>query len=178
MRRAVARLVRTLSTSPLPMLYCSRTHAWVQRLRCGTAVRVGLTERGLDDIGDVEAVEHIAVVGKSVARASALLRIDWEALRISDGDELYHTRWANVSGHHTLSAPIDGTVAAVNADALQRGRLGGVLDADEWLVEMNLTEDTDLGHLMSAEEYAGRVCTQGSGAFGETSESLTYTSYG
>ena len=72
MRRAVARLVRTLSTSPPPMLYCSRTHAWVQRLRCGTAVRVGLTERGLDDIGDVEAVEHIAVVGKSVARASAL----------------------------------------------------------------------------------------------------------
>ena len=141
-------------------------------------MRVGLTDRALDDIGDVEAVVQLATIGKSVARASGLLRIDWEALHISDGDELYHTRWANVSGDHILSAPIAGTVAAVNADALQRSRLGGVLNADEWLVEMELSEGTNLSHLVSAQKYEERVCAHDSGTFGATSQSLTYTSYG
>lgn len=106
------------------------------------------------------------------------MRIDWEAMKISDGDELYHTRWANVSGDHTLSAPVDGTVAAVNAGALQRGRLGGVLDADEWLVEMTVAEGTDLSHLVNEEAYEERAYADESGTFGTTSETLTYTSYG
>ena len=61
-------------------------------------------------------------------------------MHISDGDELYHTRWANVEGEHTLSAPCAGTVVAFNSDALRCSRLGGILDEDEWLVELALPE--------------------------------------
>lgn len=174
--RALSRALSATS-SKVQTLYCARTHAWLQP-RANNVVRVGLTEHALEDIGEVESVTHLIRVGESAESGAELLRIDWEALRISDGDELYHTRWANITGDHTLAAPVAGTLVAVNDEALQRGHLGGFLESEEWLVELELAAQSDLSKLLSGDQYEAHASTRGAGKFGTSSEALTYTSYG
>ena len=141
-----------------------------------SSVRIGLTDRALDDIGEVEAIENVAAINTHVAAYTDLVRIDWEAMSISDGDELYHTKWANVEGAHTLRSPIAGTLLEFNDAALRTSRLGGLLEADDWLVEMAIEGDESLAHLVGEDEYM--AAQQGAGRFGSSDESLKYTSYG
>ena len=92
-------------------------------------------------------------------------------MKISDGDELYHTTWANVEDEYRITAPAAGTIAALNLEALQD--TAGGPDAEDWLVEIaDLGDDNSL---VGAAQYH-REC--GVGIFGETDESLGYTSYG
>ena len=159
--------------------YCLRTHTWTRYLpgvQQRGRVQLGLTERGIEDIGDIAAVDALATVGDSVRASQSLLRIEWSAMRISDGDELYHTTWANVEGNHIVGAPCSGTIAATNWRA--NWRANG-LDADEWLVELAVAETVHgsevLAHLVDEERY---LLSCGVGTFGESDEALVYTSYG
>jgi len=166
----------SVSSRAASPLFCLQTHTWLQKSTEGIA-RVGLTEIALDDIGEVEALKHLVEIGSTVAAGDDLVRVDWEAMHISDGDELYHTKWANVSGDHTLKAPCAGTVVAFNVSALRSSRLGSLLEADEWLVEMAV--DGESLRLLSDEaEYVAAAREQGSGRFCASDDSLKYTSYG
>ena len=59
MRLASLRALTTAAAQSSRTLFCPRTHVWLRRLECGTAAHVGLTERALDDIGDVDAVDNV-----------------------------------------------------------------------------------------------------------------------
>ena len=169
--------------SRAPVMYCPQTHTWMQRLTTPLprpVFRVGLTERALDDVGEVDEVQLVAAVGEAVAPHAALLRIRWQALHISDGDELYHTKWANVEGEHTLAAPCPARVVAVNEQLLATDRRppgGLVLDEGDWLVELAVAEG-DAPLLVDAATYAKTAGSAGDNTFGASEESLGYTSYG
>ena len=177
MRRIAQRFLCSSTSAEAGVRYCARSHMWMRPL-AGHRVRIGLTERGIDDIGEVDAFERLASVGATVGQSDALLRIDWQAMQISDGDELYHTRWANIEGDHTISAPCAATVVGFNEAAFNGKYVGGVLDAEEWLVELALTEtDTHLNHLLGEADYM-KATADSAGRFGVSEESLGYTSYG
>lgn len=150
--------------------FCLRTHTWVRSIP-GQRVQLGFTDRALEDIGDVTEVVPMASVGDAVRPNQALLQVLWEAMRISDGDELYHTTWANVEGDARLLAPCSGTVSAINNDSD-----GGRLDAADWLVELAVLDETPLWAQLVDQEHYLREC--GVGKFGEADDSLRYTSYG
>ena len=91
---------RRLCTAGQRELYSPAHHLWV-RLRRDSAARgglapprsawqlhVGLTDRGMDEIGSVTGLTRLCELGKPVAAGDALLSISWEGHKISDGDEL------------------------------------------------------------------------------------------
>ena len=135
-----------------------------------------MTLRGLEDVGDVHAVTPAVAGGETVQSGQALLRIEWAAMKISDGDELYHTTWANVEGELVVVAPFPCTVAAVNSPD-KIGPAG--LDADEWLVELADVPcpeaDAQQLELLTEADYLAQA---GTGLFGESDEALSYTAYG
>ena len=59
-----SRTCTTLSSSHT--LYCVRSHSWLRRVGNSGHVRIGLTERALDDIGEVAGVEYRVANGDRV----------------------------------------------------------------------------------------------------------------
>lgn len=173
--------------------YCAKSHTWLEHTSNSTC-RIGLTRRGLQDIGEATALDfsHSPVGTSRVASESAALLVDieWEAMRISDGDELYHTTWANVSDHKLIFWPtVSGTVSRVNEALAQRIEEGtgfevGIDDTD-WLVEMcNVVVDEAFSSsLLNEADYLAAVAAQGPGRFRDDDANdddgrLGYTSYG
>ena len=75
-------------------LYCGASHLWLQGSETEeedeagrSLVKVGLTERGLDEIGNVLRCATPASV--DVAAGVELLRVDWDAYTVTEADELY-----------------------------------------------------------------------------------------
>jgi len=138
--------------------------------------RIGLTRRGLQDVGEATAIEFSSPVGHRECSVDAVLfGIDWEAMKISDGDELYHTTWANIAGRKQVYWPVSGTVASVNEALPVRD-----IEEKDWLVELILDGDLQSSSLLTESEYLKVVQEQGPGLFGDEDDAarLGYTSYG
>ena len=122
----------------------------------------------------MRAWQPLVSCGQHVSSRSDLLRIDWEAMRISDGDELYHTTWANVEGSVSVSTPCAATVALLNSTS-------SAIDGD-WLVELRLDDVSSLDRsgLLAEADYLEAVRSGAKGLFGggDSEEELPYTSYG
>ena len=169
-RQRLAAMRRALSSSAtMPQVFCPRTHSRLEPQGDGV-LAVGLTERLCDDVGDVTLIAPLVAPGDVVVAGQELVRIEWTALHISDGDELYHTTWANAEGATTLLAPCDGTVGKVNSRMVQSGDV----DAADWLVTLE-TSGALPEYCVDEAEYLQRC---GTGKFGQSEESLSYTSYG
>ena len=169
MRRALS------SSSTAATRFCPRSHAWV-RIMADARCRIGLTRRGLEDVGEATAIEFSSPVGHRECSVDAVLfGIDWEAMKISDGDELYHTTWANITGRKRVYWPVSGTVASVN-EALSVPNI----EEKDWLVELILDCDLQSTSLLTESEYLRVVQEQGPGLFGDEDDAarLGYTSYG
>jgi len=107
-------------------------HAGLAPPRAAWRVKIGLTPRGLDDIGSVVSVTPgKSPVGRAVASGQELLNIEWEGHRISNADELYHTKWEGISGVKSVIAPCSGTLTS-----LWSYSEGRPLDTDTCLAEM------------------------------------------
>lgn len=95
-------------------------------------VQVGLTERGLENIGDITAIESLVEGAAAAAqtttntqttttttnvprveRDAALVQIQWEAHRITTADELYHTQWDTLAVTTTIRSPLAGRLTRV-----------------------------------------------------------------
>lgn len=169
-RLRVTAMRRAWSSSvALPQVFCPRTHTRLQP-QGANVVAVGLTERLCEDVGDVTLITPLVAPGDVVVPDQELMRIDWSALHISDGDELYHTTWANVEGATALLAPCHGTVGKVNSRMVKSGDV----DAVDWLVTLE-TSGALPADCVDEAEYL-RSC--GTGKFGQSEEALSYTSYG
>ena len=116
-------------------LYHRDLHFWVQPTGAGRA-RVGFDPLGRETRGDVVEVS-LAVAGQSVAQ----------------GQSFGSLEAAKFVG--PLEAPVSGVVAAVNQEVLADP---GILNQDPnaaWLVEIELTEPSQLQHLVRGEDELG-----------------------
>ena len=106
-----------------------RNHVWVRLIQSPHLntnflwrIDVGITDRGLDDIGDVTSIENFIGKSDSIDRSDRsslnnqklktgddVLKINWDAHFISAADELYHTSWESISDTTTLVSPLGGT---------------------------------------------------------------------
>lgn len=83
-------------------------------------VQVGLTEKGLERIGDITRIT--SVTNTNVATGQELLKIDWEGYTRTEADELYHAVWDSIEGHHIIHSPVNGKLFAT-ADLEQEGEI-------------------------------------------------------
>jgi glycine cleavage system H lipoate-binding protein len=115
-------------------------------------VQLGLTDFGVDQIGNIQALKLKAKLGEPLAKGEPICDLDWEGFIITDGDELYHTRWDNREGKHTIHAPFSILeVQEVNEKALKDPDTA-VVDG-EWLLRMRIKND-DFATLLNEDEYA------------------------
>jgi hypothetical protein len=125
------------------------------------AVDMGLTERGLDEVGDLTAIQNMISANKkrissssssssqqqqhegdAVAAGDNLLQIDWEGHSITSADELYHTVWETYSGETKIQSPIAGNILemmVVGDDDDVNDTSDCILDEDTVLVSMKTT---------------------------------------
>jgi glycine cleavage system H lipoate-binding protein len=139
----------TTSTSSLPQLW---------------HVQIGMTERGLDHLGDITAVNIVQPERKEKSAGEDLLHLNWEGYEWTEADELYHTVWNSVEGVETLVSPVSGQVVA-SVDVEKEG----VYD-DTVLVELACHE-TDLEAAMKTlvdeQSYNKIVLQQVAGKFAD-----------
>ena len=123
----------------------SRSHLWVnlsRRAKTAVIARIGLTERGLQDIGSVSDYRYLKERSDSTAPPLPLLELDWDAYKISNADELYHCSWEAVDGTAIIHSPIPGTVVQFNDANIERAcRTNVPLSTSDWLVEIAVEED-------------------------------------
>ncbi|MCL9812997.1 glycine cleavage system protein GcvH [Natranaeroarchaeum aerophilus] len=109
------------------------SHEWARR--DGDTVRVGITDFAQDELGDVVFVE-LPDVGDELD-AQAEFGVVESIKAVSD-----------------LYAPVGGEVTAVNEDLFSAPEL--VNDdpyGEGWMLELELSEESDFDDLLSAEEY-------------------------
>ena len=175
------------------MLFCLRTHTWMRlhkmvatgglvAPRAAWRAEIGLTSRGLEDVGAIWEYVRLAETGTAVRAGAPLLKLDWDGHRISDGDELYHTTWSSIEGSTTLVAPVEGTLLSLHdvpcggtAPSLEHGAVLAEICVDK------PTLNAAVG-LVNEEAYLRAVAAEGPGMFGsaqgDDKDRLGYTSYG
>lgn len=119
-------------------------------------MRVGPSAHAATAIGDVTSMST-APLGGAVSPTSALANISWEGYGWTEGDELYHTVWRNISGTTPLSLPFSARVRGVNP-ATVRDPDSIDFDRNEcpdrgWVVEVEAKAEEALPHLLNAERY-------------------------
>ena len=98
-------------------------------------VEIGLTERGLEDIGDMTMMRAMVPEKTAIHSGHELLQVEWEGHSITSADELYHTVWETFTGITTIKSPVPGIVEQVNIVPSNM-----CIDDDTILVKMSVTE--------------------------------------
>jgi len=108
-------------------------HLWV-RVE-GDRAQIGLSDYGQSALGEIIAVE-LPDVGESIERGRAFGELE------------------SVRTVHELSAPVSGTVTAVNAELEDQPELVNEDPLQEgWLVEVQINDPSELEDLLPADEY-------------------------
>ncbi|WP_455331453.1 glycine cleavage system protein GcvH [Exiguobacterium profundum] len=115
----------------------SKEHEWVEVN--GTKARIGITDFAQSELGDIVFVELPEV----------------------DGTILLDEPFGSVESVKTVSelyAPVSGRITAVNEDLADSPELVNESPFENaWMIEVELTEESDLDKLMSAEEYEAMI---------------------
>mmetsp|Transcript_4354 Transcript_4354/g.11963 ORF Transcript_4354/g.11963 Transcript_4354/m.11963 type:complete len:209 (+) Transcript_4354:68-694(+) len=129
-------------------------------------LEIGLTPRGLEDIGDLAAIQSAVFQPKlstnhneeeeedpqrTIRRGDDLLTIEWQGHSITGADELYHTVWDSFEGRTQLKAPVSGRIRHVWGV----GSHGSFSSAD-----CSLDEDTVLAQLTGTAQDLAEACRQ------------------
>jgi len=151
-------------------------------------VDVGLTKRGLDDIGDITSIQIPSAFQKKILKVSheeevpspslplplslhavkhgqEIVKLNWDAHLITSADELYHTVWETISETTKIVAPVDGELVDIHCK-----------EGDEWVDEdtalFTLRANGDLIDIhkrknawMQADEYEEYVDSLENGKF-------------
>ena len=147
-------------------LYLPSRHLWYRPVESGIAsacrIEIGITDRGLQDLGDISHITRRKRVHDTVEKGENLLSVDWDGHRITTADELYHTVWETISGIYSLNAPSNGRIEYIIEG-------NDIVDEDEVLVTLSTDENSlqsMLAGLVSEEEYLNSV-EDNPGAFNE-----------
>jgi hypothetical protein len=142
----------TVAKQALRMFHPSR-HLWIDTVSKTLSHRhlqIGLTERGLEDIGDVTSIQCLIEKGRSVTRGQELLQIHYEGHSITSADELYHTVWETFDDYVTIESPLSGTTE----EECGKSQILNNLDEEE------IDSDTILVTLTVPEEEWKRGCQE------------------
>jgi hypothetical protein len=156
-------------------------------------VQVGITERGLDDLGDVTSVlqapafnttnnndnngrtsnNHIGGALQQspsavVVAGQDLIRIHWEGYAQTTADELYHTVWETIEGVQTFPSPVSGQIEHIFDNVDQEE-----VDEETVLVEVSCNEaslqQAAIGWI-EEKEYLDIIQRQSPGKFSDSVE--------
>ena len=112
---------------------CRASNTWLSRCAQSQRLSLGLTARGLEQIGDITFLRRLAQPerGTVLAAGSPLVEVGWDGHRISNADELYHTIYEYVEGATLVSVPacagavrLLGAVAEIKPPALEDDEIG------------------------------------------------------
>mmetsp|Transcript_23529 Transcript_23529/g.33003 ORF Transcript_23529/g.33003 Transcript_23529/m.33003 type:complete len:180 (-) Transcript_23529:240-779(-) len=139
-------------------------HTWI--------VQIGITDRGLDDIGDVSSVKPAITdairLGTELKTGDDLVNIEWDGHVITAADELYHTVWETVSGVKTIQSPVEGKI--LNVFHGDRG-----INEDDIICEVSTREESlqsAIQNLVDETEYNRLVEQIMPGNFSEAGDSI------
>ena len=115
-------------------------HLWLETVSQTAShrwIKIGLTERGLQEVGDVtKLVFHSDT---KVATGQELLQIHFEGHSITSADELYHTVWDTFSDQVNIESPLAGSlITDDNNDLMTPGEF---IDEDTVLVSLKVDEE-------------------------------------
>jgi hypothetical protein len=140
-------------------------------------VQVGITERGLDDLGDVTSVLQAPAFNNtklyqnpsaSVVAGQDLIRIHWEGYAQTSADELYHTVWDTIEGVQTFPSPVSGHIEHIVDNVDQEE-----VDEETVLVELSCDEaslqQAAIGWI-EEKEYLDIIQRQSRGKFADSVE--------
>ena len=117
----------------------SRTHEWVRLLEDGTAY-IGITDYAQDQLGDLVFV-NLPSVGEALQAGEPFADVE------------------SVKAVSDVNAPLSGTVKEVNEALADAPEKMNEAPYDAWFV---LAENiTDIGGLMTAEEYEALIAEEG-----------------
>jgi hypothetical protein len=145
-----SRQKRQKSTMALLTKKCFRMflpaqHLWIETISSSHShrwLRIGLTQRGLEDIGDITSIQPSisAKTGGFVDRGQDLMRINFDGHSITSADELYHTVWDTFSDQVSIFSPLPGLLLPIAV-------------RDE-----KINEDTSLATLKVSEDEWQQAC--------------------
>lgn len=118
----------------LPMdLYYSQEHIWVKKE--GNQVRIGVTEYGQDELGDIVFVE-LPEVGEELVADEPFGSVE----SVKTVSELY--------------APISGKILEVNEELEDNPEFINESPYEKaWIVVIEIADDTELDELLTDDEY-------------------------
>lgn len=155
-------------------------HQWFRPQLIPTAMKVqwvvdiGITDRGLDDIGDINAIvrrdkreseggvpfsteaqqhqkqNNNTCENSHVKRGEIVLDIHWDGHIITTADELYHTVWETVEGVTSIKTPIAGGVefigppSAASSGVAHSAYRGISVDEDTVLTRILVEGENDM----------------------------------
>jgi glycine cleavage system H protein len=113
------------------------SHEWVRQ--DGDTATIGISDFAQDELGDVVFVE-----------------LPGEGDELTAGEDFGVVE--SIKAVSDIYAPVSGTVTAVNDDLIDQPELlnEGPYD-DGWLLELELTDESELDDLLSAEEYSDQI---------------------
>ena len=169
-------LYNILNLLPTFMLFSTRTLTWISRTS-PTRVLIGLTQRGLDNLGSIKKIEYnippptspTSITNTVVAREqNPLLTFHWEGYKTTFADELYHAVWDSVEGTHSLASPLTGSLIEYNDEKELY-----CLEANDWIYSLELEERNSEEFLQLVDEhtYKKYVSNLEPGLFYEDEES-------
>ncbi len=126
-----------MSEIPAGLKY-TKSHEWVEELSDGT-VRVGITDHAQELLGDMVYVE-LPEVGAEVHAGQECAVVE------------------SVKAASDVYSPVSGEVVAVNEQLADTPELVNQDPyGDGWIMQVRLSNDQELGELMSADDYAAMV---------------------
>ena len=99
--------------------------------------QVGLTQRGLEELGDIESIDGPVARASLVKAGEPLVSLEWSGFKITEADELYHTVWENVEGVKQISLPVDASILEWNPRVLHDF---DAIQTENWIVRVTISD--------------------------------------
>ena len=120
----------------------TRTHEWVESIGDGKA-RIGISNHAQEKLGDVVYVD-LPETGKEISKGEAFMTIE------------------SVKAAEDVYAPVSGKITAVNEELQEKPELiNEDAEGKGWLVEIEMSDPSELDDLMTPEEYEKFVEEEG-----------------
>jgi hypothetical protein len=146
-------------------------------------LEIGITDRGLDDIGDIRNITSIHRSMKKsnnsqqlIQRGDELLQIHFDGHTRTSADELYHAIWETYSDNVSIQSPISGRIEIVVGDDTDtdtdndtnNNNNNNIDTIFKSIVQNGIDEETVLIEIMTTEEEWKHACQQNSDFVNET----------
>lgn len=101
-------------------------------------MNVGLTPRGLEDIGDINTItsKYNAQDSQRINFGDEIIEIEWDGHVHTEADELYHAVWETFTNATIIPSPISGVIR--NVHVVDRPSIHTVVDEETTLFTVEI----------------------------------------